>query len=115
MADFALQGFEVGDRDALVFLNRNITSAEKAEALAEGNVHVERNRRGSFFRPSAVLLKILRPEIILPHRRRRITRIPRPRPVIFLQRRVRNLPNLWFVDLVFTSARRIHLVRLATM
>ena len=42
--DFPLQDFEVGGRDALVFLDDDVAGAEKAEALAEWNVHVERDR-----------------------------------------------------------------------
>src|SRR5580704_2753519 len=41
--DFALQDFEVGGRDALVFLDDDVAGAEEAEALAEGDVHVERD------------------------------------------------------------------------
>lgn len=39
--DFALKDFQVRRRDALVFLDDDVAGAEEAEALAEGNVHVE--------------------------------------------------------------------------
>src|SRR5580692_9400079 len=39
--DFALQDFEVGGRDAFVFLDDDIAGTEEAEAFAEGDVHVE--------------------------------------------------------------------------
>lgn len=39
--DFALQDFQVGRGDAFVFLDDYVAGAEEAEALAEGDVHVE--------------------------------------------------------------------------
>src|SRR6266581_4740806 len=40
-----LQHVKIRRRDALVFLNDDVAGAKEAEAFAEGNVHVERDRR----------------------------------------------------------------------
>src|SRR5579859_6120853 len=40
---FALQDFEVRRCDALIFLDDDVAGAEEAQALAKGDVHVERN------------------------------------------------------------------------
>jgi hypothetical protein len=44
VVDFPLERREVGNRDLLIFLNGNVARAEKAQALAEGKMHVERER-----------------------------------------------------------------------
>ena len=40
---FALQDFEVGWCDALIFLDDDVASAEEAQAFAKGDMHIERD------------------------------------------------------------------------
>ena len=43
--DFALERCEIGRRDAVILGDDHVAGAKKAQALAEGQVHVERDRR----------------------------------------------------------------------
>src|SRR5712692_1408824 len=83
---FALQHVEIRRRHALVFLDDYVASAKQAQALAKRNVHVQRNGAARPFRLRVHLLQIIRAKRIVPHRRGRIARIPRPRPVVARQK-----------------------------
>ena len=86
MLDFALENLDVRRRDAVIFGDHHVARAEQAQALAEGKMHVERNRRARGIGRRVELLEIVRAEIILPHRRRGIAGVTRPRPIVFLQK-----------------------------
>ncbi len=45
VVDFLLERSEVGNRHALILLNRDIAGAKEAEVFAEGKMHVQRERR----------------------------------------------------------------------
>ena len=84
--DFALENFDVWRRDAVILGDDHVARAEQAQALAEGKMHVERNRSARRIGRRVKLFEIVRAEIILPDRRRGIARVARSRPVVFFEK-----------------------------
>ncbi len=84
--DFALQYFDVRRRDAVILGDHHVAGAEQAQAFTERKVHVERYRSARRIGGGVVALQIVRAEIILPDRSRRIARVARPGPIVFLQK-----------------------------
>src|SRR5208282_5881162 len=95
--NLTLQRIQVGNRDFLIFLNGNIAGTKEAEALAEGNVHVERKRRRLIFRASVETFEIVGPEIIFPDGSGGIARITRAGTIIFFKSGVGDLSDLELV------------------
>ncbi len=89
--DFAFEDFDVGRRDAVILGDDHVAGAEQAQALAEGKMHVQRNRRARRIGRRVKLLEIVRAEIILPDRRRGIARVARPRAIVFFEERFGDL------------------------
>ncbi len=89
--DLPLQRLDVRRRNAVILRDHHVARAKQAQAFAEGKMHVQRHRSPRRVGRRVILLQIVRPEIILPHRRRRVTRVPRPRPVVFFQELFGNL------------------------
>ena len=83
VVDFLLERGEIGNRDALILLNRDVARAKKAEAFAEGKMHVERERRASQIGGGVTLFEIVRAEIVLPDRSRGIAGVARAGAIVF--------------------------------
>src|SRR5271170_6700677 len=80
--EFALQNAEVRRSDLFVFLNDDVARAEQAEALAKGNMRVQRNRRPSAIRFLMHFFQVVRSEGIIPDRRGRIAGVTRTGPIV---------------------------------
>src|SRR5713226_9572819 len=116
---FFLQHIEVGRRDALIFLDDHVARAEKAQALAKRNVHVERNRRARLFGLGMHFFQIVWTKGLVPHWRGWIARIARARAVVahkkFLtdMQFVAHLLQAWvsechFAGLLLLPSERLH-------
>lgn len=80
--DFALQYVQVWGRDALVFLDDDVARAEEAQALAKGNVHVERDGRFSALGFFVDFFEVGGAEGIVPDRRGGIAGVARAGTVV---------------------------------
>jgi hypothetical protein len=84
--NFPLERLNVRRRYAVILCDHDVTRAKKAQAVAEGEMHVKGNRRVRRVRGGVILFKIVRPEIILPHRRGGIAGVARSRAIIFFEK-----------------------------
>src|ERR1039457_6692247 len=92
----------------MILRNYHIARAKKTEALAVGKMHVERKRRTRRIRLTVRALQIARTKIVLPRRRGRIARVPRPRRVVLRQKLFRN-PEVFLRNIEF-RVRLSHVV-----
>ncbi len=79
---FAFQDFQVRRSDALVFLDDDVAGAEKAQAFAERNVHVERDGRFSALGFFVDFFEVGGAEGIVPDRRGGIAGVARAGTVV---------------------------------
>src|SRR6185437_5980822 len=86
MIDFLLERGEVRNCDTLIFLNRDVAGAKKAEAFAEGKMHVKRKRRASQIGGGVALFEIVGTEIVFPNRRRGIAGVARSRAIVLSEK-----------------------------
>ena len=80
---FLLQDVEIGRSDTFVFLDDYVAGAEEAKALAEGDMHVERDGRAGklgFFVDS---FEIGGAEGVVPDRGRRVASVTRSGAIVF--------------------------------
>ena len=84
--DFPFENFDVRRRDAMILGDDDVAGAEQAQTLAEGKMHVERNRSTRLVGRGVELLEVTRAKIILPDRRRGIARVTWPRPIVFFEK-----------------------------
>ena len=102
--NFLFQDVEIRRRDFLVFLDDDVTRAEKAQAFAKRNVHVKRNRCTSGVSILMNFLQVIYAEGIVPDGRSRVTRVARPRAIIaskklFVDAKLfAHLPKAWISD-----------------
>src|SRR6266852_3652858 len=79
----ALEDAKIRRRDRFVLLDDDVARAKKAEAFAERNMHVKRDRRFRAFRFFVHFYKIVRAERFIPNRRGGIARITGAGAIVF--------------------------------
>ena len=95
------QNVQIRRRNSLVLLDDHIARTEKAQALAEGKMHVQRNRAALFLRRGQRLFVFLWPKGVGPHRRRGIAGVARSRLVVAIHKLfahgefIAHLPQAW--------------------
>src|SRR5215831_6241472 len=94
MVNLALQRLQVGNGYTLVLLNRNVARAEKTQAFAKGKMHVEGDGRAALVRLPKAIFQVSRAKIVFPDRRSGIAGVTRPRAIVFLEKRVRDFPDV---------------------
>src|SRR5947199_8258009 len=85
---FTFKYVQIRRRDTLIFLNHHVARAEKAQALAERDMHVQRN---GCFRAFCLLESAFQvgwAEPVVPNGRRRVTGLARARTTGFWEKPV---------------------------
>src|SRR5688500_6581346 len=105
MFDLPHERCEVGRSRLMIFRDDHIARAKQAKAFAEGKMQVERHRRP----------RVVRPEVILPYGRCRVTGIARSRPVVpgeILLRNAKSVAADFEVELALAYVALTHVARL---
>src|SRR5882724_9830240 len=79
----ALEDAKIGRRNRFVLLDDDVARAKKAEAFAERDVHVERDRRFRAFRFFVHSYEVVRAESVIPNGRGGIARIAGAGAIVF--------------------------------
>src|SRR2546429_4832001 len=80
-----LQDFKIGRRDAFVFLNDDVAGAKEAQALAERDVHIERDGRPDTLGFFVHTFEIGGPQSVGPNRRRGRAGVARARTIVLCE------------------------------
>ena len=80
-----LQDVKIGRRDAFVFLNDDVAGAKEAQALAERDVHIERDGRPDTLGFFVHTFEIGGPESVVPNRRRGIAGVARAGTIVLCE------------------------------
>ena len=83
---FTFKYVQIRRRDTLIFLNHHVARAEKAQALAERDMHVQRN---GCFRAFCLLESAFQvgwAEPVVPNGRRRVTGVARAGTIVFCEK-----------------------------
>ena len=80
--DFFLERCQIGRRDAVILGDDHVAGAEQAQALAEGQVHVERDGRLGGVGLGEELIEVVRSDVVLPDGRGRVAGVARPGTVV---------------------------------
>ncbi len=83
VVDFLLERGEIGNRHALIFLDRDVARAKKAKAFAERKMHVQRERRAAQIGGGVAPFEIVGAEIVLPNRSGGIAGVARAGAIVF--------------------------------
>src|ERR1700736_6175739 len=78
----ALENAKIRRSHIFVFLNDDVARAKQAQALAEGNMHVQGNRRSSPIRLFVHSFEVVGAKGVIPNRGRRVARVPGARAVV---------------------------------
>src|SRR6266852_3836396 len=90
----ALEDVKIRRRDRFVLLDDDVAGTKEAEAFAERNVHVKRDRRFRAFRFFVHFFQIVRAESVIPNGRGGIARIAGAGTVVFGQEFLSNVELL---------------------